>query len=938
MSYRVEKGTNDLVISGFEQGIASSPHKGIANIQSANISTEEGEVMASFNRIAQLQSGNTSGTLTPVTNSTVSFSPSLPVGSWFTITVDSGTGLSGSYYYLGSGQISQTYNGAPITNILTNPFTTIYLTSGTSWTVPANWNSAYNTIETIGAGGDGAGGGGTNTGSGGGAGAYSKVSNLTLTPGAGITYAIGTHGYPGTDTYFNGASIGASSVGAKGGGGGSNSGAGTNAGGVGGQSSSGVGTTKFSGGNGGSAVGASAPAGAGGGSAGPNGIGGNGSASTGTLTGGTGDLGSGGVGGTGGTSPTNGANGTEYDGTHGAGGGGGAGNNGVSAVNGGNGGLYGAGGGGTSFTGGSTPGIGAQGLIKITYSPINPVTTSATYSIRNFGSPIQSATEIYYDTSNNVQYRYYILDSLGDIWVHDSAVTTPVWASIITTLPSNMVSPPSGLSVLNGWISYALNFATNQFLFWISTSMLGTTFNSIQPLLSNTFHATLVGHQGKMYYTDGNYIGSMFPSTSLLTGKVNVQSYCSYTASTTTGTITAVIGGSVPYIDGTTRLPVVFFTNGTLPATITAGTIYYVVTISGSNRQFNAYTASSGGSPLDIQTGAVGPQFFNTFYPVSSGGQVTLTFTNQALNLPFYETAQCLAELGNTVVIGGNGNVLYPWDQISTLPGDLIPLAENNTVNMITANNMLYVFTGQKGNIYICNGSSASLAISVPDYCAGISGTKNSYIEPYFSWGGAMFMRGRVWFSILDQTSVKAGNCGGIWSFIPTNNLYIGQDTGQALRLENQSSYGTYSGVSPVLIASLNQKGIAPQYWSAWYSSISNPTYGIDFTDTVPCVQTLIETDLMNVGTMLNNKTLEQIEYKLSVPLVAGESIGINYRQNATDSYQSCGTVKVESVTELSGYFTANFQNSQWLQLQIALNPVQSSTSSFCRLKEVRAR
>src|SRR5882762_4683439 len=97
----------------------------------------------------------------------------------------------------------------------------IFLTAGTtSWPVPGDWNNSSNSIETIGGGG----GGQTNTANtahnvGGGGGAYSKITNLSLSPGT-ITVAIGTGGAAGVDggdTYFNGASLGASSVGSKGG-------------------------------------------------------------------------------------------------------------------------------------------------------------------------------------------------------------------------------------------------------------------------------------------------------------------------------------------------------------------------------------------------------------------------------------------------------------------------------------------------------------------------------------------------------------------------------------------------------------------------------------------------------------------------------------------------------------------------------------------------
>ena len=57
----------------------------------------------------------------------------------------------------------------------------IILTSGTSWTVPADWNNANNTIEVIGGGGGGSSSAAGSQGAGGG-GAYTKLTNFTLTP------------------------------------------------------------------------------------------------------------------------------------------------------------------------------------------------------------------------------------------------------------------------------------------------------------------------------------------------------------------------------------------------------------------------------------------------------------------------------------------------------------------------------------------------------------------------------------------------------------------------------------------------------------------------------------------------------------------------------------------------------------------------------------
>jgi glycine rich protein len=250
--------------------------------------------------------------------------------------------------------------------------TTVFLTSGTSWTVPSDWHSSNNTIEVIGGGAGGGGGNGVGGAGGGGAGAYSKVSNVSLTPSGSVTYAVGAAGAAGGfnssggnggDTYFcnstsNCASISGTAVvvGAKRGSGGADQTDG--AGGAGGSSASGVGSTKSNGGNGFSITG-----GGGGGAAGSHGDGNQGN----TGTGGTGDAGSGGGAG--------GGAGTEWDASHGSGGGGdscaGAGGN------------YGGGGAGTASCG-NTGGSGKAGIIVITYTP--PRILTLTGGVKFLGS------------------------------------------------------------------------------------------------------------------------------------------------------------------------------------------------------------------------------------------------------------------------------------------------------------------------------------------------------------------------------------------------------------------------------------------------------------------------------------------------------------------------------------------------------------------------
>lgn len=390
----------------------------------------------------------------------------------------------------------------------------------------------------------------------------------------------------------------------------------------------------------------------------------------------------------------------------------------------------------------------------------------------------------------------------------------------------------------------------------------------------------------------------------------------------------------------------VLFTNGSASITWSGGLSNNVTSrlfLGGQTQQFSI-AATQGGSaitPTGTFTGILTLQsvYFN---PGIAGSYVWNQF---ALQLPDWEIAQCLAELGTNLMIGGITNNLYPWDRSSTTATTTttssffypILLPETNIVQLVTVNNYLFIFCGSKGNVYISSGASASLAMTIPDYITG-------EIEPFYTWGDAMYVRGRVWFS------VSAPNCGGIWSFVPTlNQVALGSDVGMQLHLEHQSSYGTYNGYASVLLPNQNQAARGVQYWSGWFDGTS--TYGLDGSSTTPYSTApsgspllgpvLIETDAVPTGTILGKQkqTFTGIEFKLATALVSGESVYINYRQDLAGAWATAGNVDYDggnSVGALSGVITTpQIQNTQWLQLQILLTST-NSTPSFTRLKEVR--
>lgn len=412
----------------------------------------------------------------------------------------------------------------------------------------------------------------------------------------------------------------------------------------------------------------------------------------------------------------------------------------------------------------------------------------------------------------------------------------------------------------------------------------------------------------------------------------------------------------------------------------------------------NAYICDGGIDELKTVSG-------QTFDPTNTA---TYTWSPQALEIPNIDEATCLAQVsisgGINLIVGGLSNVLYLWVPISSsgvTSSGFTPifLPENFTQQLVTVNNLIYVFAGSKGNIYLTNGSSITTAMTIPDYVANNTGLDQ---DPFYSWGGTMYVRGRIWFS------AKAPNCGGIWSFIPTINYYPEQDVGLSLRLEHQNSYGTYNGMATVLFSSqapTDQQAEGVQYYAGWDDGTSggssNP-YGIDFSGTTPYTNgaTIIETDLIPTGTMLKEQTFGQIEYKLSAPLssitatvpiakgatsatltsnwvgttgtqtvtfsdgetrtatftngattmtwsgglintvtviVLTETVTIKWRTALNMAWNTTGADMLMNPSNTAGYFVPDFEFTQWIQLQTTL---QSTTNnpSYIRFKEIRIR
>lgn len=362
---------------------------------------------------------------------------------------------------------------------------------------------------------------------------------------------------------------------------------------------------------------------------------------------------------------------------------------------------------------------------------------------------------------------------------------------------------------------------------------------------------------------------------------------------------------------------------GWKPSDATTGNTGYLKTPEGTNNPHEAMVAP------DNRLYYCDANFVGRFYQTSAStifdptSTSTYTVDNTAL-LPGSDLAQCITFLGQNIMVGGKFNVIYPWDRFSTTFNYPLLIAENNIVKMVTVNTNTYIFAGNRGRIYVTNGSQAQLYKKVPDH---ISGT----IEPYFVWGGAVFNKNQLYFGLYATTNAGTTLAfyGGLWA--------VDTDT-TAIRLVNKLSYNTLNGYASALHALVSNNAGNPTgagLFVGWVSTVGGTTCGIDKTSSNPYTNStaIIESDLIPIGTYNKPRDFQQIEFRLAKPLVSGESVTLYSR---TDFSLSYGTIFTYSTAgEFSASSPINFKNAQWLQIQAMLNSTTSSPS-YVRLKEIR--
>ena len=442
--------------------------------------------------------------------------------------------------------------------------------------------------------------------------------------------------------------------------------------------------------------------------------------------------------------------------------------------------------------------------------------------------------------------------------------------------------------------------------------------------------AWMIDGNGYVWTTTASFSTTKWRFTGNITSPGTGQGLGYYVASDNTSYIFAFKAGSIDYqkIASNGNLDPAGWQYGWNPATGTTGNTGYLKNSNGGHATFIAPD-----NVLYYCDGAYIGRFFEQTGKVFSPVDLTTYVADTTRLLPFTDTAQCLSFLGTSLMIGGKLNVIYPWDTTSPTFSYPLFLAEYNVWKMVTVNTTMYILVGNRGRIYYTNGTNAQLWKKIPDH---ISGT----IEPYYTWGGLASQKNQIYFSASVTTNAGGAitGYGGLWA--------VDVDT-RAIRLVNKLSYGTYLGYATAITSIYSSQPAGTGLYIGWDSGAS--TYGIDKTVGTPYTggEATLDSDLIPIGTALKPTTNGRVEFKLSVPIVSGESVKLQYRQAFSDSFVdiSSTTLFTYSTSTAGGgtgwngysgaYQNVNFENSQWIQIRAVLTSTASSPS-YCRLIELR--
>jgi hypothetical protein len=367
------------------------------------------------------------------------------------------------------------------------------------------------------------------------------------------------------------------------------------------------------------------------------------------------------------------------------------------------------------------------------------------------------------------------------------------------------------------------------------------------------------------------------------------------------------------------------------PAITAYATGNFQVNIINPNVNSRAYTSQANGNLYFINGQSMGSLEFainNLMVNPANGNSYGVNYSAFTLGTAANygsDSIVDMVDLQTTMVVAGQSNI-YTWDYTSSFTSAPVPVGEK-IVRIKNLLNSIYITAGQKGNVYVSNGSYVQLMYKIPDYIAGV-------IDPVWTFGDIMRHRGKIYFQAMAQNTSGSNILAGVFSLIVSPA--VTGEVASGLVMEAQNSYGLtpVSGAlgSGILIDAEPSSSGQDSYYSVYSTGASSGA--IDFNDTSVWqnFEPTIETDIVPIGTFLDKKTPGQIQFMLDRPLASGDQIELSWRQSLSDLYS---TPVVTTTAIIANEMGSTLSQVLWVQFKVQFKGAASGTS-FIPLREIR--
>ena len=310
-----------------------------------------------------------------------------------------------------------------------------------------------------------------------------------------------------------------------------------------------------------------------------------------------------------------------------------------------------------------------------------------------------------------------------------------------------------------------------------------------------------------------------------------------------------------------------------------------------------------------------------------SGGIPAVTPTaisnTSVMLLPTNNACVTAVEVGSYMLIGTQGLTgswssrnnssvanLYLWDKADTKPTSLTgSLNENSIQSMISYGNRVYIVAGNKGNLYVTDTTTFQKIKRIP---WKQQETRSDLLMQAYPNAICFNELGNLLIGTSTQSfgSNASTYQHGVWEISLSNNY--------PTVFKHKVSNGSLGQSTPLYIGFLTQSlGSIFIGWS------DGSTYAVDYIypNSFGSSVSVIESQMLQVGSRLNRKIFQNIEFTLGKPLADTQTITISYRKNLTENYTQIGTFSYSTLGSVISHNTkALIDEAEILQIKIQLS------------------